>query len=133
MAELLQAVASWQALGGVLLLFGFGPGVVLRTVLLIYPKSHPRRRELIGELYACPRWDRPLWVAEQFEVAIFEGLSHRRRQLVRWLFNRRIRASLKRQDSMDAYALDRAMREVAADLEATGAMARQERLKPESE
>jgi hypothetical protein len=32
---------------------------------------------LIAELYAVPRVQRPLWVVEQLEVALFEGLAHR--------------------------------------------------------
>ena len=85
MGDLLQAVASWQALVGALILFGFAPGVALRTILLIYPRSHPRRAELIGELYCYPRWERPFWVAEQLEVAIFEGLPGRRKNTLRQL------------------------------------------------
>jgi hypothetical protein len=77
MGELLQALTCWQTLVGALILFGFTPGLVLRTIVLLYPKDHPRRAELIGELYRCPRWERPFWVAEQFEVALFEGLPSR--------------------------------------------------------
>ena len=33
--------------------------------------------ELIAELYAVPRVGRPFWVAQQLEVALFEGLGHR--------------------------------------------------------
>lgn len=74
MGEMLQAVTSWPALAAALIIFGFAPGVVPRTIVLIYPRSHSRRAELLGELYRYPRWERPFWVAEQFEVAIFEGL-----------------------------------------------------------
>lgn len=83
MSELFAAIASWQSLASVLLVFGFLPGSILRLVLwLCYPKDDPRRRELIAELYgAVPRIERPLWVAEQIEVALFEGLPHRLRKL----------------------------------------------------
>ena len=34
----------------------------------------PRRRELVAELSAVPRVERPFWVFEQLEVAVSEGL-----------------------------------------------------------
>ena len=59
--------------------FGFAPGVVLQLIVLLYRRGNPRRQELLGELYAVPRIERPFWVAEQLEVAIFEGLRDRLR------------------------------------------------------
>ena len=76
MAELLAAVASWPSLL-LVVVFGFAPGFFLRLFVLTYPRGDPRRVELIAELYAVPRIQRPLWVAEQLEVALFEGLGHR--------------------------------------------------------
>lgn len=61
----------------VLVVFGFTPGFCLRLIVLAYPRNDPRRTELIAELYAEPRIQRPLWVAEQLEVGLFEGLGHR--------------------------------------------------------
>ncbi len=77
MAELLESAASWPSLLLVLFVFGFAPGFCLRLIVLAYPRSDPRRTELIAELYIVPRIQRPLWVAEQLEVALFEGLAHR--------------------------------------------------------
>lgn len=74
MAELLEAVVSWFSLLLALLVFGFAPGFCLRLIVLVYPHDDPRRAELIAELYAIPRMQRPVWVAEQLEVALFEGL-----------------------------------------------------------
>jgi hypothetical protein len=91
MAELLEAVASWPSLLMVIVVFGFAPGFCLRLIVLAYPRSDPRRRELIAELYAVPRIQRPLWVAEQLEVALFEGLSHRASAATHWLSERRTR------------------------------------------
>jgi hypothetical protein len=81
MAELFEAVASWRNLLMVLVVFGFAPGFVLRLLVRLYPKDDPRRRELIAELYAMPRRERPLWVAEQLETVLFEGLPSRIRRL----------------------------------------------------
>ncbi|MGH3868192.1 MAG: hypothetical protein ACRDQ4_19130 [Pseudonocardiaceae bacterium] len=77
MAELLQVVASWRSLLMVVVVFGLAPGLCLRLIVLAYPRGDPRRAELIAELYAVPRIQRPLWVTEQLEVALFEGLGHR--------------------------------------------------------
>ena len=77
MAELLEAVVSWPSLLLVLVVFGFAPGFCLRLIVLAYPRGDHRRGELIAELYAVPRVKRPLWVVEQLEVALFEGLAHR--------------------------------------------------------
>lgn len=59
-------------------MFGFLPGFTLRVFLLMYPKGHPRRTELLGELYAQPRLQRMFFVAEQMETALFEGPKARR-------------------------------------------------------
>ncbi|MGH3936558.1 MAG: hypothetical protein ACRDS1_16530 [Pseudonocardiaceae bacterium] len=83
MAELLEAVASWPSLGLIVVVFGFAPGFCLRLIVFVYPRSDPRRAELIAELYAVPRIQRPLWVAEQLEVALFEGLGHRVSAVIR--------------------------------------------------
>ncbi len=77
MAELMEAVASWWNLLLGLLVFGFAPGFCLRLIVLAYPRNNPRRAELIAELYAVRRIQRPVWVAEQLEVALFEGLGQR--------------------------------------------------------
>jgi len=89
MAELTEAVVSWPSLLLVLVVFGFLPGFCLRLIVLAYPRDDPRRAELIAELYAVPRIQRPLWVAEQLEVALFEGLAHRASAALRRLTGRR--------------------------------------------
>ena len=70
-----------QILGSTLIValfvFGVAPGLMLRLILLLYPRDNPRRRELLGELYGVPRFEQPFWVAQQFEVALFEGLGGR--------------------------------------------------------
>jgi hypothetical protein len=59
MPELLKAVASWQSLLLVVLVFGFAPGFCLRLIVLAYPRGDPRRAELIAEMRAVPRIQRP--------------------------------------------------------------------------
>jgi hypothetical protein len=77
MDALIFHVISWPTLGCALLVYGFAPGALIRLIVLLYPRDHPRRWELISELYAYPRIKRPFWVAEQLETALFEGLRDR--------------------------------------------------------
>lgn len=75
--DLLGAVVSWPTLLLVLLVWGFAPRLVLRFVVHAFRKDDPRRKELLGELGAVPRLERPIWVAEQVEVALVEGIGER--------------------------------------------------------
>ncbi|SRR6266487_4244607 len=77
MDSLISQVISWPVFVTALAVFGFAPGAVLRLVVLLFRRDDPRRRELLGELYAVPRIERPFWVIEQLEVALFEGLRSR--------------------------------------------------------
>jgi hypothetical protein len=81
MSALVLQLVSWPALGVALLVFGFGPGAVLRLIVLAFPRNDPRRRELLAEVYNVPRLERPFWVAQQLEVALFEGLAGRIRKV----------------------------------------------------
>jgi hypothetical protein len=61
--------------------------------VLLYPKRHPRRKELLAELKIVPRRERPFWVAEALVAAIFEGVQLRYAlQFGRW---RPIEASIR--------------------------------------
>jgi hypothetical protein len=73
----LAAILSWRIFVIAIAAFGFAPGAVLRLILLAFPKDDPRRKELLAEVYVVPRLERPFWVAQQLEVAIFEGLRER--------------------------------------------------------
>jgi Uncharacterized protein conserved in bacteria (DUF2314) len=75
--EILNAIVSWKTFLVALLVFGFAPGAVLRLIVLVFDRDDPRRDELLAELHAVPRWDRPFWVFEQLEVALFEGIWER--------------------------------------------------------
>jgi hypothetical protein len=74
---MVDALLSWPAFLLALLVFGFAPGALLRLIVLAFPRDDPRRAELRAELHAVPRIERPFWVLEQLEVAIFEGLGGR--------------------------------------------------------
>ncbi|MEU8636801.1 hypothetical protein AB0C38_31910 [Amycolatopsis sp. NPDC048633] len=80
-------IFSWWDLALGLLVFGFAPGLVLRVVVLIYPKDDPRRRELLAELYAVKRLEQPFFVAQQLETVLFEGVPHRVKAFFSWLYN----------------------------------------------
>lgn len=84
--DLLTVPSALGAFGLALLIFGFAPGMVLALIVRLLPGDDPRRSELQAELYAVPRRERPLWVAEQFEVALREGLGVR----ISWWFGRRV-------------------------------------------
>ena len=77
MSELLTSVVAPASLAFGVLAFGFAPGAVLRIIVLAFERDDPRRSELVGELRAVPRWERPFWVSEMLEVALFEGLWER--------------------------------------------------------
>lgn len=66
---------AFGSLAVALVIFGFAPGAVLSLIVRLFPKDDPRRRELQAELYAVPRWERPFWVCEQFEVALRTGVA----------------------------------------------------------
>ncbi|MCA1702817.1 MAG: hypothetical protein LC808_05920 [Actinobacteria bacterium] len=78
--EHLIDLLDWKALAAVSGVFGFAPRAVLRIVVLAWPSDHPRRQELLGELGAIDYWKRPIWLAEQLETAIFDGLHQRVRR-----------------------------------------------------
>ena len=77
MNDLFGTVLSWKALLAAMLVFGFAPGVILRIIVRSFHRDDPRRDELLAELRIVPFLERPLWVAQQLEVAIFEGLWER--------------------------------------------------------
>ena len=78
MRELMDLLISPWSFAMVLVVFGLIPNVVIRLVALFYPRGHPRRAELIAELYAVPHRNRPLWVLDQVWLGVGEGLRLRR-------------------------------------------------------
>lgn len=77
MDGIITQVIAWPTLLIALLLFGFAPGAVLRVIVLAFKRGDPRRTELLAELPHVPRLERPFWVCEQLEVALFEGVVRR--------------------------------------------------------
>jgi DNA-binding CsgD family transcriptional regulator len=80
-SEYIDVSATWWALPvGVLIVaitFGFMPGLLIRQVVRLWPKGHPRRAELVAEVYALEYFKRVLFVFEQIETGLFEGLTAR--------------------------------------------------------
>ena len=77
MDSLITQVITWPSLLIALVAFGFAPGALLRVIVLAFKRDDPRRKELLAELPHIPRLERPFWVFEQLEVALFEGLLGR--------------------------------------------------------
>jgi hypothetical protein len=75
--EALEFIVNWRMGLIILLVFGFAPGALLRLIVLAFRRGDPRRSELLAELHRVPRLERPLWVVEQMEVALFEGIWER--------------------------------------------------------
>jgi hypothetical protein len=84
-SDLLVGGSAWWIVPVSLLVFGatFGllPGLILRLLVLLYPKEHPRREELFAELYApeMGRFERFEWVFQQVETAFRQGPALRKR------------------------------------------------------
>ena len=75
--ELLEFIVNWRTGLILLVAFGFAPGALLRLIVLAFHREDLRRSEMLAELHRVPRLERPLWVVEQLEVALFEGIWER--------------------------------------------------------
>jgi hypothetical protein len=87
---LLDLVPSWPALLVAVLLFSFGPHLLLLLVLLLYPEGSDRPKQLLADLFDVPRWKKPFWVFEIALMAVFEAVPAR-------VANRRRRAGSTQQ------------------------------------
>jgi hypothetical protein len=72
-AELIADIINWKLYLLALLVHGIAPGLLLRVIVLAFDDPD-RRQELIAELYAVPFIQRPLWVAQQLETALSDGI-----------------------------------------------------------
>jgi len=68
--SLIFQVLSWPTFGIALGIWGFAPGALLRLIVLAFHRDDPRRHELVAELYAVPRVERPFWVIEQLARSV---------------------------------------------------------------
>lgn len=104
--ELLTTKIGLRSLILVLLVFGFAPGLFIRMLVHFWPKGHPRRSELRAELHAIEYWKRPLWVVEQLETSLCDGLATRIR---RWRAGRGSNPTVcdRCVDGRCVYAVDR--------------------------
>jgi hypothetical protein len=68
---------SWRWLVTPVVLLGAAPGIGARLISLMYAPGDPRRQELIAEVYVVPYHSRPIWLGQQLEVAVCEGLPDR--------------------------------------------------------
>jgi hypothetical protein len=64
-------------LASVAIVFATVPGLLLRLIVLLWPKGHPRRAELMGEFYALGLHRRIVFVFEMLEAGLFDGLAAR--------------------------------------------------------
>jgi hypothetical protein len=103
--ELLEFIVNWRTGLVVLLVFGFAPGALLRLIVLAFRRDDPRRSEMLAELHRVPRLERPLWVVEQMEVALFEGIWGRvvwvatGRIIYRWYLDSGVKRNRKHPES----------------------------------
>jgi len=111
MTELLELTTSTEALIGLgvaVFVFGFFPGFVLRQIVRMYPVDHPRRAEIVAELYQLNFAMRPVWVGAQLETALHEGLGLRwtdrktRMLAIRIEYNMRFASTMTRADLVAA-------------------------------
>jgi len=72
--QLIEEYADWKLALLVIFIFAICPQWILRALVLTYPRDDPRRKELLGELYAIEYHKRPFWVAEQFETVLAEAI-----------------------------------------------------------
>jgi hypothetical protein len=78
-----DAVIGWAlaAGGGSLILaglvFGFAPVIVAKVLATAFPKSDPRRAEMLAEIYKVPYKNRVTWLFEQSARVVTEAVPAR--------------------------------------------------------
>jgi Uncharacterized protein conserved in bacteria (DUF2314) len=104
-AELIHEYADWKLALLAIFIFAICPQWILRLLVLVYDRDDPRRKELLGELYAVEYWKRPFWVAEQFETALADGVWPRfvwmlsGRLIYRWTLGNGVRQNQEHPDT----------------------------------
>lgn len=112
MSELLDGVNVLNTLLVSVAVFSLAPHAVLNLVVMLYPKSHPRRAELRAEVHAVPRWQKPFWVAEQLCTVAVEAVPLRFSALVRRLSRRSLRPEAARLQALMKEVLSTKQRDV---------------------
>jgi hypothetical protein len=71
---------GWKGLLITCIIFGFAPRLCLRIISKAWPKGDPTRQAIIADLVMVPAWRRPIYVFEQLENALSDGLPTRWRE-----------------------------------------------------
>jgi len=79
MTGLIDAAVSWPTLLIALVIFGAAPNLVLRLLLLAYPKGHPQRTAIWADFRDVPRWERPFWSVSSSMARCSKGCGNGRR------------------------------------------------------
>lgn len=75
--------------------FALLPGLILRLVVLAYPKDHPRRPEVLAEFYSIPYPSRVLFVIETCEMSVSEALPARLRSAKSSIDRRAVKKAIR--------------------------------------
>ena len=100
MTELFEVVTQWRLMLMVLVVFCIAPRTILRLILRTYPHGSARREELEAEYDFVKRIERPLWVAEQFEMALFSGVPQR---IELWKLQKTYRLGVAATENMERF------------------------------
>jgi hypothetical protein len=77
MGELMGQLTALPNLLIALIVFGFGPTVIFRMAILIYPHRCDRARKLKKQYSQVPYLVRPFWVADHLAVILVEAVPIR--------------------------------------------------------
>jgi hypothetical protein len=81
MLDVIESVSP-SSLLILLVVFGFAPVFTVRLFVHLYPPNHPRRHELIAELYKLKRIPRVFYATEVIATAVLEASASGSRQAV---------------------------------------------------
>jgi hypothetical protein len=76
-ADIISSIGLWPLLVIVVVCWGIAPTLIVRLASMLYPREDPRRQEMVAEMHAVPRRERPLWALEEATRAIWDGVPER--------------------------------------------------------